>query len=956
MQIDTNTLIQRASERAAQDKVVVVFSDSRYKEVLLNWLVGIRRLSIQNYLVISLDEEIHRYLEERGFPTFLSPLEGDLSKLWIMRMKIFQVLNSAGISFIHSDTDAIWLKNPFPAFLDNSIQDIITSQGTIWPADVTNSQGFVFCCGFFFMKSCHQTRQLLNELVAEVANTGDDQVSLNRVLQKKSFVWDTGHTRPYFMYHEEQKFTCYKTVVTGQTRDKKLSIALLPHHLFQRLHLPGQDAFVKHLLSDKDSESKLDMFQRTDCCFLANDWMEQAFTATTLEKIDRNHQLQDEIPGNLADITPPLPTNSEKTYWTPQEHLARYGKNFNNGMAEYIAHTLKPGSILEFGCGLGLYCDFLKTELDINRVFGIEPEPMSGGFDSPNGPIQLTIDIFSDKHPEPLEQKFDLVMSIEVAEHIPREKHNFLFDFLVSHTSNWIVFSGARIGQGGHGHIAERDEEDWKAEFLKRGMVFQDELTRNIRLACNKINVNHQQNLMVFKRPSGYEGLDHIEQQAQPYLKDILTLVQQKCGYLDGNLFYENLQDAINAMPADSLKEKRKNLVNLIEGRKNVLEIGFNAGHSALIMLLANQDVRITAIDTCQHPYTETCFSYLDRRFPGRLTLIKGNSTNVIQVLNGEKFDLIHYDGGKEKTIHEDLLNSVDLVEDDHILLIDDTQNSRLEEIVLQLEEKRIIELSKYNALSNRTNEYKWRHVIATFMHSNQGSMINTVLKKLQSIYDHNAFPSIYTDNNNVKQINGFARASSLIDILQNVKRDNIRGDFVECGVAAGHSSAIAALALVEMGNEDRNLFLYDTFSGFNFPLSEDIDIDLNNKSIKEYDLSRYRTFHTSISCVFDKLIQTGLQPAKIKMIKGVVEDTIPMYSPEKVSVLRLDVDLYQPTLHCLREMYPLLQKGGYLIIDDYGHWEGCKKAVHEFFIENGLDVDNLSHIDYTCSVYRKEI
>jgi predicted O-methyltransferase YrrM/2-polyprenyl-3-methyl-5-hydroxy-6-metoxy-1,4-benzoquinol methylase len=956
MQIDTNELIQLANDRADRDKVVLVFSDSRYREVLLNWLVGMHRLSIQNYLVISLDEEIHRYLEEHGFPTYLSPLQGDLSKLWIMRMQIFQALCSAGISFLHSDADAIWLKNPFPTFFDNSTHEIIASQGTIWPADVADNQGFVFCCGFFFVKSCQQTRELLDELAADVAVTGDDQVSLNRVLQEKSFHWDTEHTRSYFMHHEERRFTCYEAAITGQARNKQLSIALLPHHLFQRLHMPGQDAFLKHLLSDKDSESKLDMFQRTDCGFLAADWKERSFSAETLEKIDGNGEYTEEQFANFTDSALPALGDEQKTYWTPQEHLARYGPNFNSGMASYIARTIKPENTLEFGCGLGLYCHFLKTQLDIKKVFGIEPEPMGGVFDSPTGPTQLAINIFLDKHPEPLEQKFDLVMSIEVAEHIPREKHDFLFDFLVSHTSNWIVFSGARVGQGGHGHISERDEEDWKSEFLKRGMIFQDELTWNIRQACNEKNINHQQNLMVFKRPAGYEKLDSIENIARPYLKDILALVQQKCEFLDGNLFYVDLQDAINIMPVDSLKEKRRNLVSLIESRNNVLEIGFNAGHSALIMLLSNQDTRITVIDTCQHPYTEACFSYLDRNFPGRLKLIKGDSTKVIQELNGENFDLIHYDGGKEKTISEDLNNSVNLVEDDHILLIDDTQNSKLEEIVLGLEEEKIIELRKYHTLSRRTDKYKWRHVIATFLNSDQHVMTETVLQKLQNLYDHNAFPSIYTDSSNVKQITGLARANSLVDILRSVKHDGVQGDFIECGVAAGHSSVIAALALIDMNDEDTNLYLYDTYNGFSFPLFEDIDIDLNNKSIKEYDLSRYQSLHTSITCVFDKLVHTGLQPARIKMIKGVVEDTVPSYLPGNISVLRLDVDLYQPTLHCLRKMFPLLQKGGYLIIDDYGHWEGCKRAVHEFFEENGLSLDNLHYIDYTCRVYRKEI
>lgn len=718
MQIDTQTLIRLASARAERNTVVLVFADNRYKEVLLNWLVAVHRLSIKNYLVISLDEHIHRYLEERDFPTFLSPLEGDLSSLWIMRMQIFRMICSAGISFLHSDADAVWLRNPFPAFIHNSIHEVIASQGTIWPADVADTQGFVFCCGFFFVKSCPETRALLEELAADVAVTGDDQISLNSVLQRKTIHWETGHTRPYSMHHEKHTFTCFEAAVTGKAQNQRLTIKLLPHHLFQRLHMPGQEAFVKHLLSDKDSESKLDMLARTDCRFLATNWRDQCFSATTMEKIDRNAYCPKREAVSIASAALPTGPENGKTHWTAQEHLTRYGMNFNKGMAEYIAHTLKPASVLEFGCGLGLYCEFLKTRLRIKEVFGIEPEPMDGVFGSPTGPEQLAIDIFVDKHPELLARKFDLVMSIEVAEHIPRDKHEFLFDFLVSHTSYWIVFSGARVGQGGHGHIAERDEDDWKNEFLKRGMIFQDELTRDIRLACDKKNINHRQNLMVFRRPAGYELLDEIETRARPFLRNILTLVQERSEYLDGNLFFVNLEEAINGTPAESLKEKRHNLVDLMKNRSKVLEIGFNAGHSALLMLLTHQNAEITVIDTCLHPYTEACFVYLNRTFPGRLKLIKGDSRTVVCQLKGQKFDLIHYDGGKEKTIGDDLRNTIDLVEDDHVLLIDDTQNTELETIVFKLKDEGVIELSRYQALSKRTDGYRWRHAIATFLRS----------------------------------------------------------------------------------------------------------------------------------------------------------------------------------------------------------------------------------------------
>ena len=69
-------------------------------------------------------------------------------------------------------------------------------------------------------------------------------------------------------------------------------------------------------------------------------------------------------------------------------------------------------------------------------------------------------------------------------------------------------------------------------------------------------------------------------------------------------------------------------------------------------------------------------------------------------------------------------------------------------------------------------------------------------------------------------------------------------------------------------------------------------------------------------------------------LIKGKVEDTLKIRKnlPKKISILRLDTDFYESTKKELEELYPLLERGGILIIDDYGHWKGCKKAVDEYF------------------------
>jgi len=638
--------------------------------------------------------------------------------------------------------------------------------------------------------------------------------------------------------------------------------------------------------------------------------------------------------------------------WDSSTHETLYPQNFNHGLAEFIVKELKPNNVLEFGSGLGILSKYINDNAKSESYYCIEPNYIEGSYDNVHGPKLLPLDIFNESHPHVLNYKFDLVLSIEVAEHIEIEKHEELFDFLVAHTKKWIVFSGARVGQGGLGHIAERAEEEWRHEFVKRGMVYEKGLTNSIRLACDKENINHKRNVMVFKRPSYLTELDQIESVAKPYLTDLLAIIQSRSKYLDGNLFYVYLQDAINGMPHDSLKVKRDNFINLIKNKRNILEIGFNAGHSILLALLVNDKVKITVIDTCQHTYTESCFFYLNRLFPGRISLKKGNSVDVLSELNGERFDFIHYDGGKEKTIQKDIELTRDLVANDHVLVIDDMQNKKLNNIVLELEKNEIIDLSGYCALTQRLKNYKWKHAIATFIKEDNEAGVGFILNGLKDIYNNDLFPSIYTNNVNTILVTGFQRASSLIHIIKDINNKCIPGAFVECGVAAGHSSVIASLILKALNNNEISLYLYDTYNGFCFDLPEEKDI--NETYISEYDLDRYQSEYTTEEAVYKNLLQTGIKSSRIEMVKGLVEDTVPGCLPDKISVLRLDVDLYKPTLHCLQHMYPLLQVGGYLIIDDYGHWSGCKKAVDEYFDNNNMNLQDLVEIDYTCRVYIK--
>jgi hypothetical protein len=77
------------------------------------------------------------------------------------------------------------------------------------------------------------------------------------------------------------------------------------------------------------------------------------------------------------------------------------------------------------------------------------------------------------------------------------------------------------------------------------------------------------------------------------------------------------------------------------------------------------------------------------------------------------------------------------------------------------------------------------------------------------------------------------------------------------------------------------------------------------------------------------------------------VEETLPTHVPERIALLRLDTDWYESTHHELVHLFPLLSPGGILIVDDYGHWAGARKAVDDYLAANAPGL-YLHRVDYT--------
>jgi hypothetical protein len=97
-------------------------------------------------------------------------------------------------------------------------------------------------------------------------------------------------------------------------------------------------------------------------------------------------------------------------------------------------------------------------------------------------------------------------------------------------------------------------------------------------------------------------------------------------------------------------------------------------------------------------------------------------------------------------------------------------------------------------------------------------------------------------------------------------------------------------------------------------------------------------------------VLATGYPADKLHFVRGPVEQTLPHNAPAELALLRLDTDWYESTRHELEHLYPRVSDGGVLIIDDYGHWEGARRAVDEYFERQAKPL-LLNRIDYTGRV-----
>jgi len=194
----------------------------------------------------------------------------------------------------------------------------------------------------------------------------------------------------------------------------------------------------------------------------------------------------------------------------------------------------------------------------------------------------------------------------------------------------------------------------------------------------------------------------------------------------------------------------------------------------------------------------------------------------------------------------------------------------------------------------------------------------------------------------------GLKRLDNIAYCISEIAKNKIEGDFIETGVWRGGAVILMQALRKVWGMEDKNIWVADSFEGLPIPDHQNYTADRGDDhhtndflAVDEHQVQRnFEKYH--------------LWDDHIRVLKGWFKDTLPSAPIEKLSLIRLDGDMYQSTMDGLVHLYPKLAKGGYIIVDDWGAVEGCRQAVIDFRSLHHI-TEPMVEIDWAGIYWKKE-
>jgi hypothetical protein len=176
-------------------------------------------------------------------------------------------------------------------------------------------------------------------------------------------------------------------------------------------------------------------------------------------------------------------------------------------------------------------------------------------------------------------------------------------------------------------------------------------------------------------------------------------------------------------------------------------------------------------------------------------------------------------------------------------------------------------------------------------------------------------------------------RLRNLRELVERTLQDGVPGDYIETGVWRGGACILMRGVLAAHGVRDRKVILADSFEGLPRPDATRYPADRRDR------LFAFEELAVSVDEVRKNFDSYSLLDDQVVFLKGFFRDTLPSLSNHRFALIRLDGDMYESTMDALTNLYDRLSQGGFAVIDDYGALQNCRKSVHDFLDQRGLNV-----------------
>jgi len=344
--------------------------------------------------------------------------------------------------------------------------------------------------------------------------------------------------------------------------------------------------------------------------------------------------------------------------------------------------------------------------------------------------------------------------------------------------------------------------------------------------------------------------------------------------------------------------KKQEELFRYSQTATTAVELGVYVGHSLLLMLIASPTLRITAVD-CDDAYAGPAVRYLNEHFGNRVTFLQGDAAATLRALQAGAYDLLHIDADhNDAAVRAQFEASLRLAAPGATYVFDDYD--AVSQTVADLVREGYLEVKALPPCL-------YRNCVARLTSRHEADAIVAAAKPLSCCSEE--------------------RLRFNVEAVRRVNARKVEGAVVEIGVYKG-GSAIAMMRADAAGG-GRSFYLYDTFEGMTPPGV--LDVDYNGFAAEALMAADARVrCEASLAEVRANVFRHGgVSLRRVHYVVGDVTQTETF--PEKIAVLRLDTDFYESTKFELEHFYDRVSPGGLVIVDDFGHWEGCRRAVEEF-------------------------